>query len=154
MKKFISLLILVGFALVASAQLQPTTPAGTGGISPASVVFKTNAGVTKSTITGNDTLTGIFTQIGYSSYTDVEVNIAKASGKIGTVGKVYLYGSVAGVTYEKLDSLSLTNVAANGKILTTSTPNKYYYYKVVAKVDSTHTGTISAKYLIRRNFGN
>ena len=30
---------------------------------------------------------------------------------------------------------------------------KNFYYKVVAKVDSTHTGTIKAQYIIRKNFG-
>jgi uncharacterized protein YgbK (DUF1537 family) len=123
-------------------------------VTPPSVVFKTPAGVIKSAITHNDTVIAIFTAQGFYNIVAAQVEVKRATGKVGAAAsKVIFSGSITGDTYVSLDTLALTDAASASKVFSYTTP-KYYYYKIWAKIDSTHTGTITAKYLVRKDFGN
>jgi hypothetical protein len=127
-------------------------------VTPPTVTLTNPKGVVKSVsgvapIVLNDTLYGIFTTQGFYNVVACQVDITKLTGKIGTASKVYLYGSLSGINYNKLDSLTLTNVATNYKMFAPVTSSQYYYFKVWAKIDSTHTGSIQFHYLQRKDFG-
>jgi hypothetical protein len=65
---------------------------------------------------------------GYWATISVQVDLTRISGT--TAGKLYYEGSLTGSgVYEKVDSLTLANVAAQSKVFN-STPGKFVYYRV------------------------
>jgi hypothetical protein len=112
MKKFIALITLALLAFcfvpqVTNAQIRRT-------ITP-----------TKDSISGTDTMYANFT--GASTMKSFTVYLTRASGYIR--GKIYLMGSVNSSTYDKIDSLTVTNLAAQNKTFNAGASNGYLIYR-------------------------
>lgn len=82
-----------------------------------------------------------------------QVTIQAVATKIsGTpTGKVFIMGSLDGVTFAKLDSLTLLNVAPGQTIIHTQAPNRHYWYRVqVEPTSATQSVRFNSLYLARK----
>ncbi len=65
---------------------------------------------------------------GFYNSVSVQVEATRISGT--AAGKIYLRGSLTGGSYEKVDSLTLANVATVQTKVFQSVPSKYVFYQI------------------------
>jgi hypothetical protein len=117
MKKFISLLLVIGLAFGSMAQT--------------ATQFPLVLGDTISTSTSRDTVTKIITSTAGYSVANFEITATKISGTVSA--KAYLYGSVLGVNYNLIDSSAAFANQTTNSAWFTKTPPVYNYYKVTVQ---------------------
>jgi len=123
MKKFISLLTLM-FAFIAISSGQAIAMTGSG-----------------DSLSNTASKSCTFRAVGTPTSVSIEYVLTKASGTVA--GKTYLYGSLDGVTYVAIDSMTATNQTTNAKIFIVTSPKAYVYYK------TTHTGVGTMKVYLK-----
>lgn len=133
MKKFIFILILAVISVGANAQF-------------ARGVKMTQA-TTDTIKTGALTVTKILPLTAGYSTVSIQPVLTKKSGTVA--GKVYLYGTVDGTNYIKLDSLTLSDQATNTAIFNV-TPAKHSQYKIQGVGNGTMNALLSVWYLVRK----
>lgn len=87
---------------------------------------------------------------GYYDIVSVQTQFDKISGT--TAGKAYFEGSLTGTTngWEKVDSLTLTNVASQVKVFS-SAPSKYVYYRIRVVPTGTQSTAFFSFGIARKN---
>lgn len=94
------------------------------------------------TNTSSDTMAYVFSAAKLYSVVAIQPVVTKASGTMA--GTAYLYGSIDGVNYVLLDSLTLTNVTTN-TVVWKQTNSPYKSFRVVVGGATTVTATVSGK---------
>jgi len=133
MKKILSLLLVIGFAITsATAQRASTIPVAAG-----------------DTTVNTDTASKVLSiTAGYSGVI-IQPIVSKVSGTVA--GKVYLYQSLDGVNYTAAtDSITLSNQATNTGLWIKSAPNPVYY-KISAITSGTQSSILGVKYVARKH---
>jgi len=146
MKNFILSLCLV---LIAVAGLQAQS-ASKGFKLLSDVPGKTAAQAQKDTAVNTTAKSQSAKLPGYYAIFSVQVQLDKISGT--TAGKAYFEGSLTGTTngWEKVDSLTLVNVASQTKVFA-SAPSKYVYYRIRVVPTGTQSTAFFSYGVARKN---
>lgn len=130
MKKVLFAILFMSLAVVADCQSFSFTATN-----PTGAILNTSI----------DTLT--FTSIKDYLTVGVQPVVTRASGTMA--GTVILAGSIDGINYVPLDTLTLTNAASNTDVFVVTSP-VYNKYRLIMSGATTVTGTMTAKFSGRK----